>query len=192
MTSTSFRRRPLAVALVISALLIASAFGFLLARLTIKPPPSVVMNVGAYERAKVSVSRVVDSPGVSDCHPVSSTRTSLPEKSFRFSAVVPVTLDSASRVWGPRCVITGGIVKPNDIRSGVSDGLWTAPPWDVTHAGPGPARVIEVPGLTDCRPLTSPNVSTSIAVSVPRVAVIDASGRLWGPSCIVSSGVSIS
>lgn len=66
---------------------------------------------------------------------------------------------------------------------------YVPPPWDKSHAGPSSSRLVDVPGISDCRPLPSVKWPSHLdPFGEPMVLAIDKTGTVWGPSCIVSAG----
>lgn len=67
---------------------------------------------------------------------------------------------------------------------------YVAPSWDKSHAGPSSSKLVDVPGISDCQPFVrgehwSPHRDP---FGEPIVLVVDETGTVWGPSCIVSAG----
>lgn len=71
----------------------------------------------------------------------------------------------------------------------LSQSRYVRPAWDMSHAGPSSSGLIDVPGISDCRPLPAVKWPPySDPFGEPMVVVVDRSGVVWGPSCIVSPG----
>lgn len=180
------RPRPGVVAVGVTAALVAGVTGFAAARLT--AAPGAVDSVDS-ETALPDQARVVVAPGVSDCQPIPGSQTRLPDRYFGSAAAIPVVVDRTLRLWGPRCVISAGLVNSAGDSAPRAGAQWSRPEWDQMRAGPGSADLIELPGVSDCRPLWSPDaVDGDSSGYAPIVAIIGADGRWWGPRCIVSSG----
>lgn len=192
MTPQVMRRRVWVALLAAALLLLGTAGGYELALGTRTTPSQLVSPQGASAPAP-AVSRVVESRGVSDCHPMDGGELlSLGRYSFATRSAVPVAIDFTFRVWGPRCVISAGIVKPAGFGASAGGLEWSAPAWDESHAGPRSAELVDVPGLSDCGPGVRQGAWGDNSGGGPFVAVLGRDGTLWGPRCFVSSGVATS
>lgn len=186
------RHRVSLALLTVTFLLLAGAGGFGLALATRSTPSQSVSTRGGSGQVPV-VSRVVDSPGVSDCHPMDGGELlALGRYSFGMVAAVPVAIDLTFRVWGPRCVVAAGIVRPGGFGGPAGALEWSAPAWDETRSGPGSAVLVDVPGLSDCGPGVRQGRWGDSAAGGPFVAVLGRDGTLWGPRCFVSGGLAAS
>jgi hypothetical protein len=191
MTSRMVERRVWMAVLTVTFVLLGGASGFGLALVTRSAPSQLVSARGS--GAAPEVSRVVDSPGVSDCHPMPAGELlSLGRYSFGMVAAFPVAIDLTLHVWGPKCVISAGVVKPAGFGAAPGAPEWSAPPWDESRAGPGSAELLDVPGLSDCHPGVRQGPWGDSAAGGPFVAVVGRDGTLWGPRCFLSSGVAAS
>jgi hypothetical protein len=171
------------------SLLFAGASGFGLALAT-RSTPSQLVSARGVSGPTPAVSRLVDSPGVSDCRPMDGGELlSLGRYSFGMQAAFPVAIDLAFHMWGPRCVVSAGVVKPAGFGAASGALEWVPPAWDESRAGPGSAELVDVPGLSDCGPGVRQGPWGSSAGGGPFVAVVGRDGTLWGPRCFVSSGV---
>lgn len=148
--------------------------------------------------SNLRVSTVVSAAGVSDCHPLAN-RPPLKLDGYTFWATtaLPVVIDRQLRVWGPRCVVSSGLAVADGWVSGSSGWpsdipKWSPPAWAEFNAGPGSSELLDLPGLSDCAVGSQPTASTSQTNAEPFVVVLDESGQVWGPRCVVSSGVAAS
>ena len=177
--------------LVVALVLCAAVSGFGLGRSVDRAgaPPAQPDSVG------VRVSSVVSASGVSDCHRLTNRpRLTLDGYTFWGTTALPVVIDRSLRVWGPRCVVSAGLAVVDGwvIGSSGDRAEWSPPPWAEFNSGPASSELLDVPGLSDCAVGFQPTASTSQSSGEPIVAVIDESGKVWGPRCVVSSGVAAS
>jgi hypothetical protein len=149
-------------------------------------------------RSWPDVSGLVSAAGVSDCHRLAD-RPPLTLDGYTFwgTTALPVVIDRSLHVWGPRCVIGAGVVTAGNHAvpgrsSGSSMRAWSPPSWEEFVAGPASAELLEVPGLSNCKVGDRPSPWSTSDSGDPFVAVIDQAGRLWGPMCLVSSGIAAS
>jgi hypothetical protein len=182
-SSVAARRRWASMA---AALVIVAAFGgYGLARATTYPPRD--------NSSLPEVSRVVTASGVSDCHRLDGRQSLvLSAYTWGLTAAVPVVIDNERHVWGPRCVIAAGVVHPGSLDAATEPFEWSPPGWDMSRSSPGTAQLLDLPGLSECRPGDRPTGSWWGAEAGLFVVVADRHGRLWGPRCVVSSGVAAS
>jgi hypothetical protein len=176
----------------VTFLLLAGARGYGLALAT-RSTPSRSVSTRDVSGPAPAVSRVVNFPGVSDCHPMDGGELlSLGRYNFGMVAAVPVAIDLTFHVWGPRCVVAAGVVRRPGFGAAAGAPKWSPPAWDESRAGPGSAELVDVPGLSDCGPGLRQGPWGDSAAGGPFVAVVGRDGRLWGPRCFVSSGVATS
>lgn len=191
MTSHPTRYRVWAALLGVPVLLLAAAGGYELA-LTTRSTSSQLVSSRPSAPAVPAVSQVVAAPGVSDCHPLAGAAPlSLGQYHVGAPAAFPVVIDAALHVWGPRCVIAAGIVKPRYFSASPSELEWQAPAWDESRSGPGTSELVDVPGISACDAgIGRPRAASD--GTAPLVAVLGRDGTLWGPRCFVSSGLATS
>ena len=89
-------------------------------------------------------------------------------------------------------IVSVMVTRPTDSPPTPPSAAWLPPTWDTSHAGPSSSRLLDVPGVTDCRPLAAGNRFPTNLFGEPVPVVIGSDGVLWGPRCVVSAGVASS